>query len=150
MRQVLPEVGLYAWQMNEILRLLVPLIEAGENPEDLGGALRPENGIGPGEIRHVERGVVRQAQLRVETEQAELEVARYGHPRILEQGRDVIGGMAEHAVLEIDQPDPGDAFAVRQPDQVRRMVVAQGPGGWGSDDVGEEIAPEIAEVGADA
>jgi len=40
--------------MTQILRLAVAAVEAGEDAEDLGGALRGERRIGHGEARRVE------------------------------------------------------------------------------------------------
>ena len=47
---------------------------------------------------------------------------------ILREGYNVIGRMADHAVLIIDEADAVDSCALRQPDQVGRMVIAQRPG----------------------
>ena len=44
--------------MNEVLRLAIPLVEPSENSEDLGGALRAEDCIGLGEGGHIEAGVL--------------------------------------------------------------------------------------------
>jgi hypothetical protein len=46
---------------------------------------------------------------------------------VLQQGGEIVGRMPEHAVLDVEQPDPLDAAALRQPDEVGRMIVAQHP-----------------------
>ena len=97
-------------------------------PRILVARCDPEDRVGPHERGHVEARVGRAAQLRIGAEQLELERVGHGDAGILQQGRDVIGRVADHRVLEVDDADAGEALALRQPDQVRRMEVAQAPG----------------------
>ena len=129
MGEVADEVGFDPRQVLEVLRLAVALVEAGEDAEDLGGALRGHDRVGPREGRDVEGGIGGPPLARIEADQLQLELRRHGHARILQQRGDVVGRAAQHRVLEVDQADPLQPLALGQPDQVGRMVVAQGPGG---------------------
>jgi len=53
-------------------------------------------------------------------------------------------------ILIVDDADPGDAGALRQPDEVRRMVVAQEPAAGHRQQAVEDGGPECGELGAHA
>ena len=57
MGEVARQVALDARQVPQILRLAVALVEAGEDAEDLGRALRAHHRIGGGEALGVEGGI---------------------------------------------------------------------------------------------
>src|SRR5947209_4868469 len=61
MSEVLCQVALDPRQMVEVLRLAVPLLETGENAEDLGCALRRHRSVGGSEAFRVEVRVDRGA-----------------------------------------------------------------------------------------
>ena len=80
-------------------------------------------------------------------EQFEFDGVRDVDARILQQRDDVIGGMPQHAILEIDHADLGDAFALGQPDEIGGMIVAQGPGRFGGQILGQHsVAKELTKV----
>ena len=54
MRQGAPQIIPHPRHVAQILRLVVAAVEPGENAEDLGGALRGERRIEPGECDRVE------------------------------------------------------------------------------------------------
>ena len=136
--------------MNEVLRFAVPLVEPGENSEDLGRALGAEDGVGLGEGGHVEGRVGFAPQLGVEAEQAQLEVGRHAHAGVLQQRGDVVGRVAQHRILEVDDADALGPLALRQPNEVGRMVVSQRQHGRRGEHVGEDLAPEVGEAGLGA
>ena len=80
-------------------------------------------------------------QPRVMAEQLQFDGVRNVDARVLQQRDDVIGGMAEHAILEIDHSDLRDAFAPRQPDQIGRMIVAQRPCRFRAEPLRQDFAP---------
>ena len=129
MGEVADEVGFDPRQVLEVMRLAVATVEAGEDAEDLGGALAAHDRVGAGEGRHVEGGIGASPLAGIEADELQFELRRHGHARILQKGGDVVGRRAQHRVLEVDDADPLQPFALGQPDQVGRMIVAQGPGG---------------------
>ena len=72
--EVAREVGLDPRQVPEVLRLAVALVEAGEDAEHLGGALRAHDGVGACERRDVESGVRRLALARIEADELQFEI----------------------------------------------------------------------------
>ena len=58
--------------------------------------------------------------------------------------------MAQHRVLEVDDADTLDAFALRQPDQVGRVIVSQRQHRRHGEHVGEDLAPQGGEAGLGA
>ncbi len=115
MAQALSQIGLDARQMREILRLAVALIEPRENAQYLRRALRGENRIGLGESRHIEACVGFTAQLGVMGEQLQLQIVGHRDAGVLPERGHVVGRVAQHAVLEVDNADARDPFALRQP-----------------------------------
>src|SRR4029453_8625754 len=123
MGEVAGEVGLDSREMPEILRLPVASIEARKDAEDLRRALRSQDRVGSREGRDVEGRVPRPPLARIKADELELKIGRHGAAGGVQEGRDVVGGMSEDRVLEVDQPDTRDSLALRQPDQVGRMIV---------------------------
>src|SRR6185312_11590199 len=65
MRQRAPEIGPYARHVTNILRLAVALLQAGENAENLRGALRGKRRVSLRKLRRVEHGIALAARARV-------------------------------------------------------------------------------------
>src|SRR4051794_20146342 len=104
--------------MFEVLRLAVPPVEPGEDAEHLGGALRTENSVGASESSHVEVGLGGLTVPHISTEELELQIRRHRDARVLQEGGNVIGWMAEHGILKVEQSDPLETLPLRKPDQV--------------------------------
>src|SRR5688572_11655334 len=126
-----PECGMFeialkiardARDMTQILVLAVAAGESCEYPEDLGCALGAEDRQGESQFLLVEPGLAAPAGAIV-LEQPIGGLARRVDPRILKERHEVIGRMAENAVLGIDETDPCQPFAIREPDEVGRMIV---------------------------
>ena len=105
MAQAALQIGLDARQVFEIHRFAVTPIQPHENAEDLGGPLCAQNGIGRGEPGHVEIRVAPLAAQGIARQQLEFERLRDLHARILRERDHIIGRMANHAVLIIDEAD---------------------------------------------
>ncbi len=98
--------------MTQILRLAVAPVEPGEDAEDLGGALRGQRRVEPRESGGVETPVVGAARAGVAAEQRDLQRFRHVDARVLQQRGDVVGGGTDQRVLEIEQADARNAFAL--------------------------------------
>src|SRR5262245_52744074 len=134
--------------MSQILRLAVARVQAGKNPQDLAGALRRERDVALDESRGIELRLVGAAAADVVAEQRELGLLRHVDPGVLQERGEVVAGGAYERILEIEEPDPAQRVAVSQPQQVRRMEIAQHPG-WRLLDRGlKGLAPERAECRA--
>ena len=112
------EIFTQSWDVLEIARLSGVIGEPGEDPEDLGGALGGENRIGLGEGVRVEARVGRAPACDIVPAKLRLEFRRHRGPRILAERGDVIGGRADHQVLEVDDAEPGDALALGEPERL--------------------------------
>src|SRR5579863_6810953 len=132
--------------MRQILRLVVALIETRENAEDFRRPLRAEHRVGAREGGHIETRVRDAAQLRIMTKEFQFDLRRYADARVLQQRHDVIGRVAEYAVLKIDNTDPRAAGAFGEPDDVGRMKIAQRPSSRAGDDVAQDMAPKVDEA----
>src|SRR5215468_4812892 len=118
------QIAPYPGQVAQILRLAVAQIEAREDPENLAGALGGERDVGLDERRAVEIRLAAAASAHVAAEQRELGFFGYVHARILQQRGKIVGGRSHHGVLEIEQAEPGEFAALRQPDEIGGMEVA--------------------------
>ena len=114
--------------MTQVLRLAVAAVEPGKDAENLGRPLRRERCVKLGEGGGVE-ALILEARTHVAAEQRHFQRFRDVDARVLQQRGHVVGGRTEQRVLEIKEPDPGDVFALRQPQQIGRMIIAQHPGG---------------------
>ena len=85
MGEIAVEVALDPRQVPQILRLAVPLVEPGEDAQDLGRSLRAHRRIGGGEARGVEGGVGRRPAPHIEGGQPHLEILRHVDARVLQQ-----------------------------------------------------------------
>ncbi len=106
MGEVAGEITLDPRQMGEITGLAVAPVQAREDAEDLRGPLGRKQRVGGGEGPDIEGRVPAAALAGVEAEQPQLELGAGIDPGILQQRRDVVGRVAHHGVLEVDQPDP--------------------------------------------
>ena len=127
-REIALEIAPDARHVAQVAGLAVALGEPREDAEDLGVALRAERGVGKGECGTVESGSSRGDAVRnsARTVTASRSVGDVD-AGVLQQRDEVVGRRAEHGILEIDDADARDAVALRQPHQVRRVVVAQHP-----------------------
>ena len=66
---------------------------------------------------------------------------------ILQQRDDIVGGRSEQRVLEVEQADAGHSLPLRQPEQIRRMIVAQHPGPGRLDHALKRRAPQRQKFG---
>ena len=139
------EIGLDPRQVPQVLRLAVALVEAGEDAEHLRGALRAHDGVGAGERRDVEFRIGRLALARIEADELAARDPAAPSPARPAEARRRRRRAAQHRILEIDEADAREALPLRQPDQVRRVVVAQRPGGRAGDDLDQDLGPEIDE-----
>ena len=150
MGEVLGERPLDARQQPQILRLAVAAVEPREKAENLGRALRAHDRIGGGEGAGIEGGIGNGAPAGIEREQPQFEIAGDFAARVLQQRGDVIGGRAEHGVLEIDEAEPFQPVALGEPMQVGRVKVAKRPGRRLREDRRQDLAPEREELHARA
>ncbi len=118
--------------MREILRLAVALIQPRENSQYLGRTLRRQDRISLGEGGHIERGIGFAPQFGVRGEELQLQIVGHVDASVLPERRDVIGGMAKDAVLEIEDADPRPAVSLRKPQKIGRVIVSQDPGRRGA------------------
>ena len=121
------QIVLHSRQVGEIVRLAVPPVEAGEDAEDLGGALGGERRVVGAEALLVEAGVGRPPAEHVALHQHLLEIRGNGDAGVLGERGDVVGGRPQECVLKIEEADAADAGPLRQPHQVGGVVVAHRP-----------------------
>src|SRR6516164_6325037 len=100
--------------------------QAREHAHDLGGALGGEDRIGNLE-RFAVKATFGRAPGDVAGAKRLLEVRRDGNAGILAKRGDVVGGRADEQILEVEDADPAEAGAVREPEEVGRMVVEKDP-----------------------
>ena len=79
-------------------------------------------------------------------EQPQFEIAGDFAARVLKQGREVIGGRAEHGVLEVDEAEPLQPVAFGEPMQIGRVEVAKRPCRPRPEDGGQEFSPKREEL----
>src|SRR6267142_4331695 len=139
------QIAPYARHMSQILRLAVASIEPGENAQDLAGTLGCECDVALDEGRPVKFGLSGPAALDVAAKQRQLGLLRHVDAGILEDRGEVIAARAHQGILEVEKPDAPQLMAVRQPQQIGRMVVAQHPGRRLLDRRLQRFAPERAE-----
>src|SRR3546814_17306978 len=99
---------------SDLVRLAVALPQAREDADDAQVALGTEDGIGAAEA-----GLVEATAGDVALQHRFGEIGRYVTPRIFQQRDEVIGAMAGHGILEVEQAETGRAFATGQPAQVQ-------------------------------
>src|SRR5262245_12304990 len=145
MRERTLQIGPYPRHVSQILRLAVADIQAGEYAEDLARTLRRQRDVVPDERSGVELGVIGAAAAKIAAEQGDLELLRHVDTRVLQQRGQVVGRRPHQGILEIEEPYPLELAALRQPEQVRRMDVAQDPGGSRIDRRLQRLAPERLE-----
>src|SRR5579883_162539 len=116
MSEVLGQIFLDAWQMRQILRLVIALIQSGENAENFCRPLGAEHGIRAGKCGHVETRIAGAAQLRIMAEKLQFHIVRHVDARVLKERDDVVCGMTENAILKIDEPDAAETCAQWQPE----------------------------------
>src|SRR5215468_6771640 len=145
MRERTLQIGPYARHVSQILRLAVADIQAVEYAEDLARALRRQRDIVPDEQSGIELGIIGAAAAEIAAEQGDLELLRHVDAGVLQERGQVVGRRTHQGVLEIEEPYPLELAALRQPEQVRRMDVAQDPGGSRIDPRLQRLAPERLE-----
>ena len=114
-------------QVAKVLGLFVTLIEPSEQAEDLGGALGAHRGIGGGEALGVKGGIGGRPAAHIKGGETHLEILGDVDACVLQQRNDVVGRRADHRILKIDEAYSLKALPVREPMQIRRMIVAQRP-----------------------
>src|SRR5882672_7133443 len=139
------QIAPYARHMSQILRFAVAGVEPGENPQDLAGALGRERDVALDESWPVEFRLPGPAALDVAAKQRQLGLFRHVDAGILEDRGKVIAARAHQGVLEVEKPNAPQLMALRQPQQIGRMVVAQHPGRRLLDRRLQRLAPEHAE-----
>src|ERR1700731_3467122 len=143
MGQVRSQIFFDPGQVRKILRFTVAFIEAGENAKDLGRALRAQNCIGPGKPRRIEAWVRVAPQPRVKGKQFQFRVLRNIDAGVLQEGDDIVYGVAQDTILEIQDAYLGDACTPCKPEEIWRMVVAQRPHRPRGEDILNHLAPKI-------
>src|ERR1700677_3303664 len=138
MGEVAREVTLDPRQGAQILRLMITFVEAGEQAKNLGGALGSSRGIGGSEALGVEGWIGGRPAAHIEGRETHLEILRHVDARVLQERNDVVSRRPDHRVLKIDEADSLQALPFHQPMQVRRMIVAQRPGGGIGEDWRQE------------
>ena len=106
--QVGPDPGLVA----QILRLAVAPVEPGEGAEQAGIPLRRHDGVKLGKAGRVELAIGRAARPDVAGQKRQFDLFGNVDPRVLQQRYQVVGGGAEHGILEVDDSDAQDPCAV--------------------------------------
>src|ERR1700685_1401456 len=133
--------------MTEILWFAVAPVEPREDAENFGGALGRKRGVQHGKFRGVEI-LIAHPGARIAAEQLYLQLFGNVDARVLEKRCDVIGYRTDQGILEIQQADLRQALTLRQPEKVRRMVVAQHPGWKRLERRIECFTPQCNELGA--
>src|SRR5581483_3924987 len=122
-REISPGVG----NETHVLALAVALQQPHPKPQQTRVPLGPEVGIGLSECRAIEPRLARGDLGAIVGEQLAFQILRDRYPRILQQRYDVEGEVLVEGVLEVDDAHAGDAGALREPDEVGRVVIAQEP-----------------------
>src|SRR3984893_2879021 len=143
MGQVRSQIFFDPGQVRKILRFMVAFIEAGENAKDLGRALRAQNCIGAGKPRRIEAWIRLPPQPRVMAEQFQFRVLRNIDAGVLQKGDNIVCGVAQDTILEVQDAHPGDAFTPGKPEEIWRMVVAERPRRPRGEDILNHLAPKI-------
>src|SRR5262245_13733318 len=113
------QIGPYAWDVSQILRLAVADVEPGENTEDLACALGCERDVGADESGGVELAAVGTPVPDVAAEQRHLGLLRHVDAGVLQERSEVVGGRPNEGVLEVEEANPLELAAIGQPEQVR-------------------------------
>src|ERR1700722_17116474 len=125
--EIARQMALDPRQVAKVLGLFVALIEPGEKAEDLGGALRAHRGIGGGEALGVKSWIGGRPATHVEGRETHLEILRHIDAGVLQKRNDIVSRRPDHRVLKVDEAYSLEALPVREPMQIRRMIVAQRP-----------------------
>ena len=130
MRQRTVQVGPDPRLVAQILRLAVAAVEPGEGAEQARVSLRRHDGVKLGEAGGIELPVGCAARLDVAGQQRQFELLGDVDPRVLQQRHQIVGGGAQHGILEVDDADAQDPGAIVEPDEVGRMKIPHHPGPW--------------------
>src|SRR5438552_1820116 len=140
MFEIALEITRDARDMAEILMLTVTPRQARENTNDLGRPLGTKHGKSKPQLGLIEtRLFPPQGAVIIE----QLIGNRTGNvdAGILKHRYEVVGGMAENAVLRIDEADAPHPLAPRQPDEIGRVVIAQRPHRSGRNGLAQKVSP---------
>src|SRR6516162_10829560 len=118
MRERALQVGPYARHVSQVLRFAVARVEAGENTQDLAGALRRKRDVALDESGGVESGIALSPCPHVAAEERQLRFFRHVNARVLQERGNVISRRPHQGILEIENADPLELFALRQPKEV--------------------------------
>src|SRR6478752_8805463 len=122
------QVAPYPRQVMQILRLAIPYVEPRKDAEDLAGALGRERHVEPDELRRIEARVGAAASAHVTAEQRDLGLFGHIYACVLQQRGEIVGGRSHHGVLEVEDAEACVLAALREPEQIRGMEIAQDPG----------------------
>ena len=132
--------------MTQIRRFAVAHGQPRENAQDLRVALNAERRIGEAERLCVETCLRCAPHVQVVREQRVLERRRNVDARVFQKRHQIVGERARECILEVEQPRAARPLALREPDEVRRMVVAQHPSPGLAGETREDIGPKAREV----
>src|SRR5262249_56463126 len=95
----------------------------------------------------IELGLIGAAAADIAAEQRDLELLRHVNAGVLQERGQIVSRRTHQGILEIEEPYPLKLVALRQPEQVGRMDVAQDPGGRRIERRPQRLAPERLERG---
>src|SRR6202453_4687989 len=118
MGEVAGQITLDPRQVSKVLRLVVALVESGEEAEDLGGALDAHRRIGGGEALSVEGGIGGRPAAHIEGSETHLEIFAAAAARVVQQQNELIARRPNPRTLKIDRADSLDPLPLREPMQI--------------------------------
>src|SRR3989338_5173751 len=128
MREVAREVIHGARHVRHVLRLGVALEEAGPETDEAQRPLRAEHSVGRAELFLVETGKLFPGAPDIKRKHRLFAFHRHIAARILKEGDDVVGTIADQRILVVDEPDARGAFPVLwrspEPEHVGRVIIA--------------------------
>src|SRR3954464_15296615 len=110
-------------QVLKILRLAVAQIEAGGYAQKFSCTLCGKRRVHPDECGRIEIRLLLPAAAHVAAEQRKLRLLGNIYPRVLEERSEIVGSRTHHGILEIQNAQPGNVAAARQPQEIRRMEI---------------------------
>src|SRR5260370_36011944 len=114
--------------MAQILRLAVAAVEPRKGTEQPRVALCRHDGVKVGETSRIEGVVGGAPRLDITRQERKLELLGYVDPRVLQQRHQIVGGWAQHGVLEVDDAYSRNIGPLAEPDQIEGAKVPQHPG----------------------
>src|SRR5690554_361048 len=125
MSEIAAEIIHGARHMRHILRLTITPQQAGPETDEAERPFCTKHRIGSAELFFIKPRKLGLCAGDVMGEHGFFAFHRHIASRILKEGDEIIGAIADKCVLVIDQADTGYGLALAKPENVRRMVIAK-------------------------